>query len=272
MVEELLGRADRLAPAAEPVGGRVLGLLVPHAGLVYSGMVAAAGWRLLRMLPRDPTPTVVVLGTNHGAGRLDGVAAWEAGAWRTPIGDIGIDADLAAAILELGPPFVVDRAAHIGEHSIEVQLPLLQTVRPGAAIVPLSVATGTDEDAIGAGARLGELLRRRCAEGASIVLAISSDMAHYPPDAVCAQVTIDLLGPIARLDPGGLATAERDVVRAGAPDLVCGMCGIRPTVLGLAALRALGATRGSRLASATSADAGGSTRRTVGYLAVAFTA
>ena len=272
MVEELLGCADRLAPAAEPVGGRVLGLLVPHAGLVYSGVVAAAGWRLLDTLPREPSPTVVILGTNHGAGWLHGVAAWELGAWRTPLGDSRIDADLGDAILALGRPFVVDHRAHIGEHSIEVQLPLLQAVRPGTAIVPLSVATGTDDDAIGAGTRLGELLRRRCAEGASIVLAISSDMAHYPPNAVCAQVTIDLLGPIARLDPGGLAAAEREVVRAGSPGLVCGMCGIGPTVLGLAALRAMGASRGSRLAAATSADAGGSTRRTVGYLAVGFTA
>ena len=76
LVEELLGRADRLAPAAEPVEGTVLGVLVPHAGLVYSGVVAAAGWRLLGMVPRDPRPTVVLLGTNHGAGWLDGVAAW----------------------------------------------------------------------------------------------------------------------------------------------------------------------------------------------------
>ncbi|OGO51772.1 MAG: AmmeMemoRadiSam system protein B [Chloroflexi bacterium RBG_16_69_14] len=272
LVEELLGRADRLAPAAGPVEGPVLGLLVPHAGLVYSGAVAAAGWRLLGMLPRDPPPTVVLLGTNHTAGWLDGVAAWETGAWRTPLGDVSIDADLAGAIVDLGPPFIIDRAVHLGEHSIEVQLPLLQTVESLARIVPLSVAAGTGDDAIAAGDRLGTLLAQRRAAGEPIFLALTSDMAHYPPDAACAQVTADLLPPILSLDPGALARAERGVVAGGVPGLVCGMCGIQPTVLGLAALRALGATHGSRLAAATSADAGGSTLRTVGYLAVAFTA
>ncbi len=272
LVNDLLARAERLAPAADPVDGPVLGLLVPHAGLVYSGVVAAAAWRLLGLAPRDPPPTVVLLGTNHGAAWLDGVAAWENGAWRTPLGDLAIDADLAGAIVELGPPYSIDRAAHQGEHSIEVQLPLLQVAGPGARIVPLSVAAGTGEDAVAAGGRLGRVLAQRRASGEAVILAISSDMAHYPSDVACARVTADLLGPILRLDPAVLARAEDAAVRSGTPGLVCGMCGIQPTVLGLAALRALGATRGSRLAAATSADAGGSTHRTVGYLAVAFTA
>lgn len=272
LVDELLVRADRLAAHVDPIDGTVLGLLVPHAGLVYSGVVAAAGWRLLGMEPRDPLPTVVVLGTNHGAAWLDGVAAWEAGAWRTPLGDLAIDVDLAEAIVELGPPFVVDREAHVGEHSIEVQLPLLQVVEPEARIVPLSVAAGTGEDAIAAGGRLGELLARRRAAGQRVLLAISSDMAHYPPSLECDHVTAELLPSILHLDPDALARAERDVVDGGIPGLVCGMCGIGPTVLGLAALRGFGATRGIRLAAATSADAGGPTHRTVGYLSAAFTA
>jgi AmmeMemoRadiSam system protein B len=272
MVAELLTVADRLSPPADPLPREVLGLLVPHAGLVYSGVIAAAGWRLLGMVPADPPPTIVLLGTNHGAGWLDGVAAWEDGGWRTPLGDVAIDADLAAAICELGPPFTVDHAAHVGEHSIEVQLPLLQVVRPGAAIVPLSVAAGTGAQAVAAGARLGELLARHRATGRQIVIAISSDMAHYPAHAACAQVTQDLLGPLLRLEPDLLARTERRATDGLTPGLVCGMCGIQPTVLGLAALRGLGATRGIRLAAATSADAGGPPDRTVGYLAVAFTA
>jgi Predicted dioxygenase len=164
------------------------------------------------MAPRDPVPTVVVLGTNHGAAWLDGVAVWEAGGWRTPLGDLAIDVDLAEAIVELGPPFAVDRPAHLGEHSIEVQLPLLQTVRPGARIVPLSVAAGTGEDAIAAGGRLGELLARRRAAGQRVLLAISSDMAHYPPSTECDRVTAELLPSILRLDPVVLARDRKSVV------------------------------------------------------------
>jgi len=272
LVEELLVRAERLAPVAGRIEGTLVGLLVPHAGLVYSGLVAAAGWRLLGVVPDDPPATVVLLGTNHTAGRLDGVAAWDGGAWRTPLGDVPVDGDLAAAIVDLGPPFTVDRVSHVDEHSIEVQLPLLHVVRPDAAIVPLSVAAGTGAGAIAAGRRLGELLARRRETGERVLLAISTDMAHYPPDAICAQVTADLLPAILRLDPAALERDERAVADGASPDLVCGMCGIQPTVLGLAALRAMGATRGSRIAAATSADAGGSTQRTVGYLAVGFTA
>lgn len=271
LVDELLAEADRLSLTADPVDGSILGLLVPHAGLVYSGVVAAAGWRLVGMPRPAAQATVVILGTNHGAGWLDGVAAWETGAWRTPLGDLEVDTDLARAVLDLGPPFIVDHAAHRGEHSIEVQLPFLQTVHPAARIVPLSVAAGVGEDAIAAGGRLGALLARRRAAGQRVLLAISSDMAHYPPSIECARATADLLPPILRLDPIGLAGTERAIVDGGTPGLVCGMCGIQPVVLGLAALRALGATRGSHLAAATSADADGSTHRTVGYLAASFT-
>lgn len=272
LVEELLDRAEGLAPVADPIDSTVVGLLVPHAGLVYSGVVAAAGWRLLGIQAVDPPPTVVLLGTNHTAGWLDGVGIWDAGAWRTPLGDVPVDSELAAAILDLGRPFVVDRPAHGDEHSIEVQLPILHVVRPGAAIVPLAVAAGTGGGAVAAGERLGRLLAERRTAGESVLLAISTDMAHYPPDAVCAQVTADLLPPILRVDPAALARDERAVADGRTPDLLCGMCGIQPTVVGLAALRTMGVTRGSRLAAATSADAGGSTQRTVGYLAVAFTA
>ena len=271
LVDELLVEADRSSSTADPVDGSVLGLLVPHAGLVYSGVVAAAAWRLVGMPDRDARLTIVILGTNHGAAWLDGVAAWERGAWRTPLGDLQVDSDLARAILDLGPPFIVDRAAHRGEHSIEVQLPFLQAVHPAPWIVPLSVAAGVGKNAVAAGGRLGALLARRRDAGQRVVLAISSDMAHYPPSLECARATADLLPSILRLDPSGLAGTERAIVDRGTPGLVCGMCGIQPTVLGLAALRAFGATRGCRLAAATSADAGGPAHRTVGYLAAAFT-
>lgn len=248
-------------------GGLLRGVLVPHAGLIYSGVVAAAGWLAVAEAPPD---TIVILGTNHGAGWLDGIGAWEAGAWRTPMGASAVDATLAEEILGLGSPFVVDRPAHLEEHSIEVQLPILERLLPRARIVPLAVATGSGARAIAAGAALGSLLERRRAAGSSIVLAVSSDMAHYPTDDACRRATGALLPSIERLDAVGLARAEREVVATGRPSLVCGMCGIAPAVVGLAALAAMGATRGTTLAAATSADAGGPFDRTVGYLSVAF--
>jgi MEMO1 family protein len=286
LVAGLLAEAG-YAPGATTATARVpMGILVPHAGLSYSGRVAAAGWRRIAttetpaaaapaappMLSPAPGPTIVLLGTNHVAGWLDGVGTWDAGAWRTPLGDIEVDAGLARAIVDLGKPFVVDLSAHSGEHSIEVQLPFIQVVAPAARIVPLAIAAGTGPDAIAAGHRLGELLAERRRAGEPIVVGISSDMAHYPPAGVCSGAIEALLPAIVVLDAAGLARAEADLRHAGIHGLACGMCGIEPTVLGLAVLAAMGARTGTRLAAATSADAGGPRDRTVGYLAVAFDA
>ncbi len=261
----------RAAAAAHP--GLPLGILVPHAGLVYSGVPAAAAWAsLLDPLPGPgvPDPVVVILGTNHGAGWLDGVGAWETGAWATPGVVSVVDDGLASDIVDLGRPFSVDRDAHRREHSIEVQLPLLATVTPAARFVPLAVSTGTGAAAIEAGLRLGRLLGERLAAGDRVVLAISTDMAHYPPTRACARATEALLPAILDLDPVQLADLERGLRDAGIRGLACGMCGIEPAVLGLAALRAMGATSGTALAASTSADAGGPPDSTVGYLAVRF--
>ena len=80
LVDDLLAAADEALPVPPDVGGAPLaGILVPHAGLVYSGLVAAAAWRLLRAAPGDDAaaPTIVLLGTNHGAAWLNGVGAWD---------------------------------------------------------------------------------------------------------------------------------------------------------------------------------------------------
>jgi hypothetical protein len=287
LVDALLEEAAARHPLPADLAGRPLaGVLVPHAGLVYSGLVAAAGWRALlgshAMLgSRDAAsarpdvapepPTVVLLGTNHGAPWLDGVGAWDGGPWRTPLGEVEVDRELTAAVTGLGPPFVADARCHLGEHSLEVQLPFLVRLAPGARIVALSVGAGTGTRAIEAGERLGRLLAERRAAVAPVLLAISSDMAHYPSAGVAERVTAALLPHIEGLAPAALAAAEAEVTWSERA-VSCGMCGIEPTVLGLAALRALGARPGVALAAATSADAGGDPRRTVGYLAVGFAA
>ena len=255
----------------------LVGLLVPHAGLDYSGVVAAAGWRLAGAAPASGPAnsadgsTVVILGTNHRAAWLDGIAIPDDAAWRTPLGDVPVDLDLAAEIAALGRPFLVDGEAHAGEHSIEVQLPFLQIVAPELSILPLAIATGTGHAAREAGDRLGELLAARRRAGRSILLAISSDMAHYPSARVAARVTQELVPAMRALDPLVLDRREADIRDSGLAGLACGMCGIEPAVVGLAALRATGATHGVALAAATSAEAGGGSARTVGYLSMAFT-
>jgi hypothetical protein len=265
LVASLLESAERVTrpPGADP--HNVAGLLVPHAGLVYSGAIAALGWRLAGEI--GPA-TVVLAGTDHQA-LAAGVGVWTGGPWETPLGDVDIDAELAAAIVALGPPFAADDEAHRDEHSLEVQLPLLLRALPHARIVPLAVSprlrTHTE-----AGRRLGRLLSERRAAGDKILLVASSDMAHYPPARICEETDAELLEPLLRMDADALHELDVRVARAGRPGLVCGLCGIDPVRFALAALAEMGATRGLLLGAATSADAGGDPRRTVGYAAAAF--
>ncbi len=243
----------------------VLGLLVPHAGLVYSGAIAALSWRLAG---ETGAKTIVLAGTDHQA-RAAGVGVWTGGPWRTPLGEVPIDNQLATAIEALGPPFAADDDAHHDEHSLEVQLPLLVRTCPDAKIVPLAVSPRLTRHN-SAGAALGKLIAARRAAGEKILLVASSDMAHYPPARVCEEVDALLLGPLLRLDADQLWATEASILRTGRPGVLCGLCGIDPVRVTLAALREMGASRGILLGASTSADAGADPRRTVGYAAAAF--
>jgi MEMO1 family protein len=265
LVNTLLGDAagEPRPPKLSP--DSVLGVLVPHAGLVYSGSIAALGWLLIgEMVPS----TIVLAGTDHQAAAA-GVGVWTGGPWQTPLGDVPIDRDLALEIAALGPPFAPDDDAHRTEHSLEVQLPLLLGACPGAQIVPLAVSPRlTDHDP--AGARLGALLAQRRAAGERVILVASSDFAHYPPAQVCEEVDDSLIAPLLDMDGESLDEMEEEIVRSRRPGLICGMCGIDPVRFSISALDEMGATAGMLLGKATSADAGGDPHRTVGYVAAAF--
>jgi AmmeMemoRadiSam system protein B len=257
-----------VASAARPAGPgmqAIVGGLVPHAGLVYSGAIAALTWKLAGEIA---PATVVLAGTDHQA-LAAGVGVWTGGPWRTPLGDVPVDGDLALRIAGLGPPFAPDDDAHLLEHSLEVQLPLLLRACPGARIVPLAVSPRLRGHA-DAGARLGRLLGELRSAADRVFLIASSDMAHYPPARVCEEVDDRLLVPLLELDGDALDELEAAILRAGMPGLVCGLCGIDPVRFTLAAVAEMGATHGILLGKATSADAGGDPRRTVGYAAAAF--
>jgi AmmeMemoRadiSam system protein B len=265
IVETLLAGARATPGPAGVDPGSVIGLLVPHAGLVYSGTIAALSWALAAEM--EPA-TIVLAGTDHQAW-ADGVGVWTGGSWLSPLGESRVDERLAAMMVALGPPFAGDNAAHLTEHSLEVQLPLLSAACPAAEIVPLAVSPRLRNHRQ-AGLMLGRLLAERRAGGHRILLVASSDMAHYPPADVCEKADSELLVPLLRLDGDGLDELEARLRMNDLPGLVCGLCGIDPVRVALAALAEMGAVRGVLLGTATSADAGGDPRRTVGYAAAAF--
>lgn len=223
-VRDLLAATE--APAARPARAAV----APHAGYVYSGMTAAHVFARLA-LPR----LVVVLAPNHtGVSRAQGgVSLWEAGAYRTPLGDALVDDAFAAALLETCPLAGVDHDAHRAEHAVEVELPFLQVGRPDVAIVPVILAWDDWEAARTLAAALAALVARW---PEPVLLLASSDLNHYEPAPVAELKDAQALAAVQALDGEELlARCRRERIT---------MCGRAPTAVVLAAARALGATRG----------------------------
>jgi MEMO1 family protein len=158
---------------------RIVGLICPHAGYMYSGPVAASAFYELAV---DGKPdTVVLLGPNH-TGYGSGLALMREGFWRTPLGDVELDSGLADAILHETSIVDVDETAHRYEHSIEVQLPFLQFLYGNAfKIVPICFLMQDYDSAVDVGRALVEALDAKNA----LVIA-SSDMTHYEPSKTAA--------------------------------------------------------------------------------------
>ena len=233
-----------LAPAG---GGRVpaRGVVVPHAGYVYSGAIAGAVYAQV-----DVPARVIVLGPNHTGLGLP-AALWPGGTWRLPTGDVPIDAGLTAA-LAAAPPVERDVEAHLGEHSLEVQVPFLARTRPDVSVAALCLAHLAFADC----ERVARLVARAAREAGALVVA-SSDMSHYIPADAAREKDQRAIERILALDPRGLY----DVVHRER----ISMCGIIPATVMLLAALELGATRAELVRYGNSGEVNGDLRQVVGY-------
>jgi len=254
-----------LAQALPPRDGRPIALVVPHAGYAFSGLIAADAWRQVQGQSYD---VVVLLGTNHTAGFFSGISVFIGSGFRTPLGVVQVDEKASSGLLAADHDCSSDPGPHEREHSIEVQLPFLQSVLPGVPILPVIVS---DEDPHVC-ARLGVALANVLTGRRALVVA-SSDLSHYPTYEVSAAVDGAVLAAMARLDPDGLRQTIAREEGAGHRGLDTCACGLAPVLVALAAARTLGATRGVVISHASSGDVPLADRaRVVGYGAVLFTA
>ena len=236
-------------PAGVPAPARAA--VVPHAGYPYSGLTAAHVFARLEI-----PPLVIVLAPNHtGVCRAPGGASlWEAGAFRTPLGEAAVDERFAAALLAASPLVGVDHAAHAQEHAAEVEVPFLQVRRHDARIVPLILAW----DEWPACRALGEALAGLVARWTEPTLLLaSSDLNHYEPAAVSERKDRSALEAVAALD-------GEELLRRCKSERIS-MCGRAPTATVLAAARALGATRGEIVHYSNSGLVTGDDDAVVGY-------
>ncbi|MCD6304533.1 MAG: AmmeMemoRadiSam system protein B, partial [Planctomycetes bacterium] len=155
----------------EDLPGRLYGGVVPHAGWVYSGVLAAETFKAL--LTGRHVETVVLLGADHtGAVRRGEV--YDAGRWRTPLGDVEVDEALARAVIAAGPSCRANPTAHAGEHSLEVQVPIVQVAAPAAKILPIAVPPTAL--ALDVGRAVADAV---ASTGRAAVIVGSSDLTHH---------------------------------------------------------------------------------------------
>lgn len=242
-------RAHLDAAGASPEAA--FGAIVPHAGYVYSGPVAGAVYAKLR-IPR----TCVILCPNH-TGHGAPAALDPSDAWRTPLGDVPVDRRLAARLLELAPSLEEDESAHRREHSLEVQLPFLQVLRPDVSFVPICLG----EPSLALCREIGEAVAAVCAGADEPPLVIaSSDMNHYESRAAGRRKDDLALSRVEGLDPEGL-------FRAVLTESIS-MCGFLPATALLFAARAAAAGPARVVARRDSGDETGDLSSVVGYAGV----
>ena len=249
-VDRHLAAADR---AGADLRGDLVALIAPHAGLMYSGPVAAHAYRLLRGRTFD---VAVLVGPSHVAG-FDGVSLYPSGGFDTPFGVAPIDAGCARAIASASPIVSGRSDVHAREHSLEMQLPFLARLAPGVPIVPLLMGYQTAETAAALGDALALALRGRRA-----LLVASTDLSHYHDAATAYALDQVVIDCVSRFDADGLQAAL-DAQPAHA-------CGGGPTVAVMRAARSVGAGDAVILDYADSGDVSGDKSSVVGYLAAAF--
>ena len=243
--QQCLAEATELLESADIdnlPGGDIRGGLLPHAGWRYSGQLAAM---TLKALVNAELPTTVVFfGADH-CGTVQLGEVYDSGAWATPLGPAPIDTQAAKALLDYGQPFRANKPAHLREHSIEVQIPILQALCPNASILPIAVPP--TELAIEIGTALPEALKDLDGRW---VIAGSTDLTHHgghfgaPGGTGQTGLDFSVSNDRAILDLIEAMDAEGIIPHAQARRNACGAGAIAATV---AACRQLGAAAGHTL-------------------------
>lgn len=238
-----------LSPSESP--RPALGCIVPHAGYIYSGAVAGAVFAAIEV----PKKCLVLCPNHTGRGRA--LAIMSSGTWRTPLGSVAIDSELADTLKQEFPSLNEDTEAHRAEHAIEVELPFLQQRRAHFSFVPIALGTGQFEVLQQLGEAVASVLK---AQSEPTLLVASSDMNHYENEAITRVKDHKAIERILALDARGLyeVVTKEDV----------SMCGFGPAVVMLTAARSLGATSAELIKYATSGDVSGDREMVVGYAGV----
>ncbi len=263
--EELTTMVDTFLKRVEGTDGEPIALIVPHAGYVYSGWVAAYAFKQLEGATYD---TIVIIGPNHGHATFQDVSVYAKGVFQTPLGHIPIDEETSQALIDSDERIVFNPAVHASEHSIEVELPFLQRIYQDFKIVPIIIGQPTEENV----EVLTEALVEALGDKKALIIA-SSDMSHYPSYEDAVRVDNATLAAIETMAPQTVLATIMDSMTSGVPNLVTCLCGQGPVLTAMKVAPRLGANQVTVLQYANSGDSPFVTvdkSRVVGYGVVMF--
>lgn len=233
---------------------KIFGIICPHAGYVYSGPTACHSYRAISS--QNPE-LVIIIGPNHfGIGK--NAATMIDVQWQTPLGMVQVDSESAERLAEISKFIEVDAYSHSQDHSLEVQIPMLQEILSNDFhILPIILQAQDMETAIDVGNAVSEIAKKKNA-----IIIASSDFTHYEENSFAHQQDKALLEPILDMNIEKFyhVLNERRVT-------ACGYGAMASTII---ACKNLGATKGKLLSYATSGDVSGDTKSVVGYGAIKF--
>lgn len=250
MVSDCMLRARQYARETS-----AFGWVCPHAGYQYSGTAAAVTYLSIKEM--GSAHTVVVIGPNHsGSGSLVSLSLDE---WETPLGATDNNTELGKLVQSHTKYLDFDERAHMMEHSVEVQIPFIQTLNPKAKVVPICMM----DQSLEASADLGKAIFNAISEyNKSVVVIASSDFSHYVAPEIAKKNDMAAVSFITGLDPEGFQhrAIEHD----------WSICGHGPIAAVLEYVKRMRCKQGEMLYYTNSGEYGGETDRVVGYASVVF--
>ena len=231
---------------------KIVALVSPHAGLIYSGAVAGEGYRLLKNLKISK---IIILAPSHYE-YFEGGNIYDGSAYSTPIGDISIDSELSNELVEASEQLNYSSVGHGKEHSLEVQLPFLQTVLPDDfEIVPIVIGNIDLTMAADIASALSESLN---SSNSDVLMIASTDLSHFHEQ--------DKANLLDKRTAGLIENMSINELYAACKSGECEACGVNPLLIVMEAAKLQGASSVEILKYATSGDVSGDYSSVVGYL------
>lgn len=267
LARDVDGYLAAIEPDAVTAHGRLDAVIVPHAGLMFSGPVGAHAYKVVA--EHGPFDSVILAGPSHFVA-FDGIALYPSGAFESPLGPARIDEQLGEDLMAASPLIRPLPSVHAREHSLEMQLPFIRRLLPDAAIVPLLMGYQTRETIEALAGALARVTTRLAppkaeGEGGRTLLVASTDLSHYFDARTAEALDRRVRDSVAGCDPDGLLRIFEEYPEGERGRFVA--CGGGPAIAVMMAARARGAQHGRVLKYMHSGQISGDNSAVVGYLA-----